>query len=109
MKAVIHKVEHVARIEGVWIEGRWTLSSVTRMWSTIWPHTETNLRTLTQHNNNAILDEKSHQGHIAWRSCYNKLMRRGKNWMPSRNTKARNMSGAGANTEAEVGILCWLR
>ena len=94
MKMLMREVEHFARIEGVWTEGRWTSPAVTRMWSTIWPHIEPNLRTLTKRKNGEISDEKSRQGQIAWRTCYNKLMRHGKNWVPSRNVNARDVSAA---------------
>jgi hypothetical protein len=98
------EVEYFARKEGVWLEGRWTSPAVTKMWSTIWPLIEPNLRTLTRCENGEISDEKSRQGQIAWRTCYNKLIRHGKNWMPSKNNMtARNMSPAGANEDVDLG------
>ena len=33
MKVVMGEVEHFARLEGVWLETRWTEPAVTRMWS----------------------------------------------------------------------------
>ena len=94
MKVVMREVEHFARIEGVWLEARWTSPAVTKMWSMIWPHIEPSLRTLTQHKDGEITDEKSRQGQMAWRTCYNKLIRHGKNWVPSKNMTARNVSAA---------------
>jgi hypothetical protein len=104
MNIVMREVEYFARKEGVWLEGRWTSPAVTKMWSTIWPLIEPNLRTLTRCENGEISDEKSRQGQIAWRTCYNKLLRHGKNWVPSKNNMtARNMSAAGANEDVDLG------
>ena len=62
MKVVMREVKHFTRIKDIWLKACWTPPAVTKMWSTIWPHIELNLRTLTQHNNGKITDEKSHQG-----------------------------------------------
>ena len=47
MKVVMGEVKHFARLEGVWLEARWTEPDVTRMWSTIWPHLKPYFRTQT--------------------------------------------------------------
>ena len=62
MRLVMHEVEHLAKIDGVWVEGRWTTPAVTKMWSTIWPRLEPYLRTLTPHENGKQSGEKSRQG-----------------------------------------------
>ena len=36
-----------------------------------------------------LTDTKSRQGQIAWRTVYNKMTKEGKNWLLSKNVKAR--------------------
>ena len=80
MKILMRQVEHFARMEDVWVDGRcWTGPDVTQMWSTIWPRLDPFLRTQTVCNNGEVSVEKSRQGQIAWRTCYNKFVRHGKN------------------------------
>ena len=86
MKILMSQVEHFARIDDVWIDGRrWTAPDVTRMWSTIWPRLAPFLRTQTISKNGEVAMEKSRQGQIAWQTCHNKLVWHGKNWLPSSN------------------------
>ena len=73
MKALMGQVEHFARLDDVWIDGRWTGPDVTRMWSTIWPRLDPFLRTNTIKKNGEISVEKSRQGQMSWRTCFNKL------------------------------------
>ena len=65
MKVVMHKVKHFAWIEGVWLEACWASTAVPKVWPTLWSHVKPKLRTLMQHNNGKITNEKSHQGQIA--------------------------------------------
>ena len=88
MKLVMGKVEHFAKLEDVWLDGKWTPADVTNMWSTIWPRIEPFMRTLTPLKNGGVTNEKSRQGQISWRTVYNKLLRHGKNWIPSRHAQA---------------------
>ena len=85
MKTVMKEVEHFARLDGVWVDGRWTGPAVVKMWSKIWPRLQPFLRTQTTRKNGSISVEKSRQGQIAWRTCYNKLTQQGKQWQPSNN------------------------
>ncbi len=74
MKALMGQVEHFAQLDDVWIDARrWTGPDVTRMWSTIWSRLDPFLRTNTLKKNGEISVEKSRQGQMAWRTCYNKL------------------------------------
>ena len=91
MKLVMREVEHFARLEGVWLEVRWTVPAVTKMWSTIWRHLEPYLRTVTTRKDGKVTDKKSRQGQIAWRTCYNKLIQDGKKIVPSKIVRARAM------------------
>ena len=84
---MVNEVEHLAKLEGVWLERGWTSPLVTKMWSTIWPHLEPHLRTLTKHNG-VVSHEKSRQGQMSWRTLYNKFTKDGKNWLPSKNVTA---------------------
>ena len=61
----MHEVEHVARLEEVWLEGGWTPAAVTKMWSTIWQYLEPYLRTLTRKKDGEVSDEKSRRGQIS--------------------------------------------
>ena len=88
MNLVMKEVEYFARLENVWLERRWTSPDVTKMWSTIWPHLEPHMRTLTKRNGE-VTAEKSRQGQISWRTVYNKFMKDGKNWCPSKNVARR--------------------
>ena len=88
MKIVMHEVEYFARLQCVWVAGRWTSPAVTKMWSAIWPHLEPHLRTLTPCEKGGTSHEKSRQGQISWRTCYNKLVRHGTNWLPYRENVA---------------------
>ena len=103
MNIVMREVEHFARLEDVWLDGKWTPADVTKMWSAIWPRIEPFMRTLTPLKNGGVTDEKSRQGQIAWRTVYNKLFRHGKNWIPSRHaralTRANELTGASENGE----------
>ena len=103
MKLVMENVEHFAQLEDVWLDGKWTPADVTKMWFMIWPRIEPFMRTLTPLKNGGVTDEKSRQGQIAWRTVYNKLIRHGKNWIPSRHaralTRANELTGASENGE----------
>ena len=59
------------------------------------------MRTLTPLKNGGVTDEKSRQGQISWRTVYNKLVRHGKNWIPSRHaeamTRTNELTGASKN------------
>ena len=81
----MREVEYFARKKGIWRDGRWTPPLVIEMWSAIWVDIDPYLRTQTRGKDGIISEEKSRQGQIAWRTCYNKLIRSGKNWLPSRN------------------------
>ena len=88
MNQLMKEVEYFARVEKVWLDRRWTSPGVTKMWSTIWPHLEPHMRTLTKRNGK-VTDEKSRQGQISWRTVYNKFMKDGKNSLPSKNVTRR--------------------
>ena len=78
MKLVMREVEHFACLVGVWLEGRWTVPAVTKIWLKIWRHLEPYLRTVTTRKDGEVTDKKSRQGQISWRTCYNKLIQDGK-------------------------------
>ena len=65
---------------------------MTNMWSTIWRHLGPDLRTVTTRKDGEVTDEKSRQGQISWRTCYNKLIQDGKIFVPSKIVGARDMS-----------------
>ena len=92
MKFVMREVEHLARLEGVWLEGNWTSAAVITMWSTIWRYLEPYLRTLTK-KNGKVSDDKSRRGQISWRTFFNKLSENGKDMVPSKIVRARDMAG----------------
>ena len=92
MKVVMRRVKHFAQLKGVLLEGRWTAPAVTTMWSTIWRHLEPYLRTVTTCKDGKVTNEKSHQGQIAWRTCYSKLIQDDKTCAPSKIVMARDMS-----------------
>ena len=98
MKLVMSEVEHFARLEDILLDGKRTPADVTKMWSMIWPRIEPFMRMLTPLKNGGVTDEKSRQGQISWRTVYNKLLRHGKNWIPSRHaqaiTRANGLTGA---------------
>ena len=85
MKTVMGEVEYFARRDNVWLDRGWTGVAVTKMWSTIWPLLDPHLRTQTTRSDGGISEAKSRQGQISWRTLYNKLMKDGKNWLPSKN------------------------
>ena len=64
------------------------------MWSTIWPHVDPYLRTQTVRKSGETSEEKSRQGQISWRTLYNKLMKDGRNWLPSKNVRSCEISGS---------------
>ena len=103
MNIVMREVEHFAKLEDVWLDGKWTAADVTKMWSSIWSRIEPFMRTLTPRKNGGVTDEKSRQGQISWRTVYNKLNRHGKNWYPSKcaeaMTRANELTGASENGE----------
>ena len=103
MKLVMGEVEHFARLEDVWLDGKWTNADVTKMWSKIWHRIEPFMRTLTPLKNGGVTDEKSRQGQISWRTVHNKLVRHGRNWYPSKcaeaMTRANELTGASENGE----------
>ena len=74
MKLVMGEVEHFAKLEKVWLDGKWTNADVTKMWSKIWHRIEPFMRTLTPLKNGRVTDEKSRQGQISWRKVHNKLV-----------------------------------
>ena len=47
MRLVMSEVEHFARLEYVWLKSCWTISATTTIRSTIWPHLQPYLSTLT--------------------------------------------------------------
>ena len=85
MKTVMGKVEYFARRDNVWLDRGWTGVAMTKMWSTIWPLLDPHLHTQTTHSDGGISEAKSRQGQISWRTLYNKLIKDGKNWLPSKN------------------------
>ena len=87
MRTVMKEIEHLARLDNVWREGRWDSPDVIKMWSTIWPRLKPLLRTVTKRGNR-VTDEKSRQGQISWWTVYNKFVRHGKNWLPSKIVRA---------------------
>jgi hypothetical protein len=93
MKTVMGEVEYFARRDDVWLDRGWTGVAVTKMWSTIWPRLDPHLRTQTTRSDGGISEAKSRQGQISWRTLYNKLMKDGKNWLPSK--VARNADSRG--------------
>ena len=92
MKFVMREVEHLARLEGVWLEGHWNSAAVITMWSTIWRYLEPYLRTLTK-KNGKVSDDKSRRVQISWRTFFNKLSENGKDMVPSKIVTAPDMSG----------------
>ena len=93
MKLVMREVEHFSRLEGVWLEGRWTAPAVTKMWSTIWLYLKPYLRTLTRKKDDKESNKHSRRGQIAWQTFFNKLRENGKDMMPSKIVTAPDMSG----------------
>ena len=69
----------------VWLDHGWTTATVTTMWSTIWLLVDPYFRTQTVRKNGETSEDKSRQGQISWRTFYNKLIKDGKNWLPSKN------------------------
>ena len=67
------------------------------MWSTIWPHVDPYLRTQTVRKSGETSEEKSRQGQISWRTLYNKLMKDGRNWLPSKNGRSCEISRVDCN------------
>ena len=68
----------------VWLDHGWTTATVTTIWSTIWPLVDPYLRTQTVRKNDETSEDKSQQGQISWHTFYNKLIKDGKNWLPSK-------------------------
>ena len=85
MSTVMGEIEYFARQKNVWLDHGWTTATVTTMWSTIWPLVAPYLRTQTVRKNGETSEDKSRQGQISWRTLYNKLIKDGKNWLPSKN------------------------
>ena len=78
MKQVMRLVARLGRQEGVWHKNRSDCDavSITTLWSTIWCHLDPFLRTKTD-KVNVKKEDKSRKGQISWRTCYNKLSRKG--------------------------------
>ena len=91
MTRVMGEIEYFARLKDVWLDRGWTTATVTKMWSTIWPLADPYLRTQTVRKNGETSEAKSRQGQISWRTFYNKLMKDGRNWLPSKNVSSREM------------------
>ena len=91
MTRVVGEIEYFARLKDVWLDRGWTTATVTKMWSTIWPLADPYLRTHTLRKNGEMSEAKSRQGQISWRTFYNKLMKDGRNWLPSKNVSSREM------------------
>ena len=104
MNVLMKELEYFARREGVWLEKRWTVPDVTKMWSTIWSHIDPYLRTKTVRRDGTVSHAKSRQGQLSWRTCYNNLMKEGKNWLPSnRLGRAREIPAGVLETGPAVG------
>jgi len=88
MKSIMVEAEFLARVENVWIDGRWSSADVTKRWSTIWPDLEPHMRTLTTRDGK-VTHGKSRQGQTSWRTLYNKFVQVGKYQLPSKNVRAR--------------------
>ena len=105
MSIIMREVEHFAKLEDVWLDGKWTAADVTKMWSSIWSRIEPFMRTLTPRKNGGVTAEKSRQGQIAWRTVYNKLLRHGRKWCPSKHAEAMTRTNelTGASEDGELG------
>ena len=79
MKQVMEKIKEFGQESGVWLSNtsEWNGSTVTTLWSTIWGKLDPYLRTESMSKNGTIELEKSRNGQIEWRTCYNKMSDKG--------------------------------
>ena len=92
MRFVMGEMEYFAKLEHVWLErGCWDAAAVTKMWSAVWPHLDTYLRTVSGHKEMTV--EERRQGQMPWRTCYNKLNQMGGKGRPSQLWEGREGGG----------------
>jgi len=77
MRCVMAEVERLGKINGVWLDRGWDSASITTLWSTIWPRIEPYLYTETMTAAGDVSLHKSRTGQLAWKTCYNKMQKRG--------------------------------
>ena len=75
----MEKIKEFGQESGVWLSdtSEWNGATVTTLWSTIWGKLDPYLRTESMSKNGTIELEKSQNGQIAWRTCYNKMSDKG--------------------------------
>jgi len=79
MKQVMSKIEKFGKEDNVWRnKSEWDGKYVTTLWSTIWPKLDPFLRTKMQRTgDDQPSRDKSRQGQIGWRTCYNNMQEQG--------------------------------
>ena len=77
MNVVMRRIEEFGIEFNVWLASRkWDGGSITTLWSSIWEKLDPYLRTETRVGSTYSY-EKSRRGQIAWRTCYNKMLKNG--------------------------------
>ena len=77
MNVIMRKIEEFGIEFNVWLAARqWDGGSITTLWSSIWEKLDPYLRTETRVGSSYSY-EKSRRGQIAWRTCYNKMLKKG--------------------------------